>query len=96
MGIYIQTVTPALVTSHSLTVTTGAYVSAIVPGLPAANAGIHSGDVIVSIHGTAIKTDQDVSTVMKTLSPGQKVTVKVVRGSETLSISVTLVARPAG
>jgi S1-C subfamily serine protease len=94
MGVYIQTVTPALVSSHHLTVTAGAYVQAIVPGLPAASAGIHANDVIVSVHGKTIATDKDVATVMRSLSPGQTVTVKVVRGSETLSISVTLIARP--
>jgi S1-C subfamily serine protease len=93
MGVYIETVTPVLQATKGLTVSSGAYVSGVVPGLPAQASGIQIGDVIVSINGTTVTSDKDVSTFMRGTKPGQTVSVALVRGSQHLSVSVTVVAR---
>jgi S1-C subfamily serine protease len=51
----------------------GVYVAAVTPGGPAAKAGIHPGDVIVSIGGRPTRTTIDLSVVLADLKPKQQV-----------------------
>jgi len=95
LGVYIRTVTPALAAANSLSVTAGALVQVVVPGLPAATAGIQSGDVIVSINGTTVASDTDVSNIMHTLKPGQTVPIGIVRGTQHVTVQVTVGTPPA-
>jgi putative serine protease PepD len=53
----------------------GVYVSAVTSGGPAAKAGIHVGDVLVSINGTRIVSAGVFSTVLSGLTPGRHVAV---------------------
>ncbi|MFL5755687.1 MAG: S1C family serine protease [Chloroflexota bacterium] len=55
----------------------GVYVGEVTPGGPAARAGIHSGDVIVSVAGKPTPTTDVLSTVLATLKPGKTVRVVV-------------------
>jgi S1-C subfamily serine protease len=95
MGVFIVSVTPAVVRANSLSVTSGAYVQSVVPGLPAAAAGIHAGDVIVSINGQPVANNTDVSRVMRSLKPGQTVPVEVVRGTQHLTVQVVVGTPPS-
>jgi putative serine protease PepD len=94
LGVFIVTVKLGLPGYAGLSVSYGAYVSQTVAGLPAAVAGIRAGDVIISINGSVIKTDQDVEAVMERLTPGTTVKVGVVRGKLHLTIPVTVGAPP--
>ena len=64
------------------------------PGSPAAGAGLRSGDRITEINGRVIAgaPARDVAKVLKNLQVGQKVTLKITRGKELLSLN--LVAAP--
>lgn len=53
----------------------GAIISQVVPGGPAAKAGLQSGDVITSVNGQKVTSANDLVTILAGLSPGQ--TVKV-------------------
>jgi putative serine protease PepD len=73
----------------------GAQITGVTPGSPAASAGLQPNDVITAINGQAItSTDQFIGTV-DNYSPGDKVTMTVKRGGQTLNIKVTLGTRPA-
>jgi len=95
LGVYIRTVTPANAASLGVTVTSGAIVVGLVPGLPAANAGIKLNDVIVAINGTTVRSDTDVATIMRSLKPGETVTVVVWRAGKDVSIPVQVGTPPA-
>ena len=65
------------------------------PGGPAAEAGIRTGDVIVSINGTEVKGEDAARQVVKILrdvKPDTKVKVRVLRDGKTQDFNVT--ARP--
>jgi len=75
----------------------GVYVGAVTPNGPAAKAGIHPGDLIVSVKGKPTPTTDVLSTVLATLKPGKTVTV-VVRHQDgkKATLSVTLGTYPGG
>ena len=54
LGVDITTLTPALRQQYGFTPTTGAVILTVVPGSPAAKAGLVQGDVIVTIDGANI------------------------------------------
>ncbi len=58
---------------------------------PAAKAGIHSGDVITAVGGTATPDVQTLTTLLANAHPGQSVTVKLTHpDGSTATVSVTL------
>ncbi len=91
-----------------LTTYKGAYVIEVVPGGPADQAGIKAGDtptrlqnlnaggdLIVAFDGNPIATfDELLSYLITTKSPGDEVVLTVLRGGETIDITVTLGKRP--
>jgi len=68
----------------------GVLVSAIVPGGPAAKAGIKAGDVILAVKGQPTPTADVLVSVLADLHPGQTVPVKLLRHGKKLTVSVTL------
>jgi putative serine protease PepD len=73
----------------------GAQVASLVPGGPAARAGLQVGDVVKSIDGKRVADPTQLSTVVATKSPGDQVSVVIQRGGRSQTIQVTLGTRPA-
>jgi S1-C subfamily serine protease len=74
---------------------TGARVTSIVPGGPAARAGLRTGDVIVRIGSAKVSRAGDVSTAIFSARPGQSVHVEYRRGGRARDADVRLTRRPA-
>ncbi|CAN5737073.1 site-2 protease family protein [soil metagenome] len=68
----------------------GAEVSAPTPGGPAAEAGIQSGDVILSIDGRPVDGPEQLGEIVRTFEPSEAVDVGLRRGAEELTIPVGL------
>lgn len=100
IGVYYIPVTPGLAEQEGLSVDSGAYLtnssgeSAIFPGSPAEEAGLQDGDVIVAIDGEPITPETDLATLMLDYSPGDTITLRVLRGSSVTEIDVTLGVLP--
>ena len=73
---------------------TGALVAAVVPGGPAARAGLRPGDRIVGIGGREVNRSTDVSAVVTAREPGEKIELRIRRGGDERTLSVTLGTRP--
>ncbi len=73
----------------------GITVQQVSPGTPAEGAGIREGDIIKSVDGTPTATTDQLSTVLRALAPGTKVTIVVVRDNADVSIELTLATRPS-
>jgi S1-C subfamily serine protease len=73
----------------------GAIVTSVEPGLPAAEAGIEAGDIIVQIDDASITGSEGLIAVVRDHSPGDEVHVVVLRGDdrERVTLTVTLAAR---
>jgi S1-C subfamily serine protease len=75
--------------------TNGVYVASVTSGGPAAKAGIHVGDLIVSVDGKPTSTTALLTTVLAGLKPGQSVPVSVTKQNSTkATLQVTLGTYP--
>jgi serine protease Do len=70
--------------------THGALIGELEHGGPAENAGIHAGDVIVSVDGTPVVHAHDLPRVVSAHAPGSRVSLEVKRGASTMTLPVTL------
>jgi S1-C subfamily serine protease len=94
IGVEITSMNAELRAEYGFTVSSGAVVMSVITGTGAAAGGVHQGDVIVAINGTAITSAQDVSSVVSALRPGDVITLRVVRGTKHLTLHVTLGSAP--
>jgi membrane-associated protease RseP (regulator of RpoE activity) len=71
----------------------GVPVGGVLPGGPAATAGLQAGDVIVDLAGRIVRTPEDLRAVLVGLQAGKGVGVTVLRGAEAVHLDVVPVAR---
>jgi serine protease Do len=95
IGVDVVSVTPTERSAYGLTPTTGALVVTVLPGTPAAEAGIRVDDVIVRFAGHAITTDASLTVAVRAAHPGERVTVELYRRSARLRLSLVLGIKPA-
>ncbi|MEW5992505.1 MAG: trypsin-like peptidase domain-containing protein [Chloroflexota bacterium] len=74
---------------------TGKTLEAVIGGGPADQAGIREGDIITKIGDQAIDSEHPLDLVLSSFAPGQTIELEVLRGRDTLTISVTLGTRPS-
>lgn len=90
LGVVVTTVTPGVAAQNRLPVNAGVLVVKLTTGGPAASAGLQQGDVITQLGNTPINSTDDLSTALLQQKPGDRVPLKVVRGSQQLTLTVTL------
>jgi serine protease Do len=90
MGVQIQDINQGLAESFGLSKPDGALVAAVVPGSPAAQGGLQSGDVVLAINGQPIERAGDLSSRVGMATPGEKVTLKVWRERAERELTVKL------
>src|SRR4029079_9062271 len=69
---------------------------AVVAGGPAAQGGVQDGDIVTKINDVTVDTLHPLDAVLSQFSPGDTVTLTVLRDGETTTHKVTLRVRPAG
>ena len=104
----MDSLTLGMVEALDLQSFTGAYVTEVVPGGPADDAGIQEGtsstsipgllgggDLITAIDGRNVRTfDELLSYLITNKSPGDTVVLTVLRGTESSDLTITLGKRP--
>jgi S1-C subfamily serine protease len=102
IGVYYQPVTKQLAVDRKLSVDQGALVDAsadvgdpVVAGGPADKAGLKAGDVIVAVDGAKVDATHDLSTRILPHSPGDEITLTIVRDGSQQMLRVTLGTLPA-
>jgi len=73
----------------------GAQVASVIAGGPAAKAGVHTGDVIKRIDGSAVQDPEDVANAIARDRPGDTVAIVVDRNGRTQTLHAKLGKRPA-
>jgi serine protease Do len=90
LGADYVALTPALAAQNGISVPYGDYITGVVSGSPAAQAGLKTDDIITQVDGTAIKGDSDLALIIHSHKPGDTLTLTVLRGSQTMTVKVTL------
>ena len=90
LGVAIQEVNQTLADSFKLDKPEGALVSNVDKGGPAEQAGLKTGDVIRKIDGQPIVASGDLSALIGSSAPGQKVTIEIWRQGKREELTASL------
>lgn len=96
LGVVIQEVSKDLAESFGLEKAAGALVAQVVPGSPAEEAGLQSGDIITHFNGRAINLSSDLPHQVGRVKPGVEAKLDVVRNGKRKKIDVTIGTLPDG
>lgn len=102
LGVRYIPLTADVANEFGLSVQHGAFIApssdpsspSVVPGSPADNAGLKVQDIITQVEGTNVDQTHSLTSLLSSHVPGDRVDLTVVRGSQTLHISVTLGTAP--
>lgn len=91
IGIYVQTITPALSEGLNLPRDWGVLVSDVAPGGPADSSGIKVGDVVTSVNGRTMRNARQLEAYIYRSPMKEKITLQVLRGDGEQSIDVPVI-----
>lgn len=96
VGIEVTDLTPKMVQERALETTNGALVNGILPGSPAEGSEIKVDDVIVAVDSTAINNVGDLTSYLgEYKSPGETLSVTVLRQAVKMDVSLKIGKRPS-
>ncbi len=95
MGISYSEITPETAAAFNLPVQHGVLIQDVTPGGPAESAGIQTDDIITALDNHTIDETHTLRSLLFQYHVGDTVTATVLRNGQTLSLKVTLIARPA-
>ena len=93
IGIQAQNLNPDLAEAFGLGKQSGAIINSVMDGSPAKDAGLMTGDIIISINGEAVKSAGDVRNEIGLLPIGEEVTFEILRDGKRKTIKTTIAAR---
>ncbi len=93
LGVRGNDLTHDVAQALNIPVNRGAFVSQVVPGSSAAEAGIESGDVIISVNNQTIRSFSELGAMVGSIGSGKSIELGIIRDGEEQSISVTLGAQ---
>jgi S1-C subfamily serine protease len=96
LGVAVQTVAfpESLRNKVSLDSRSGLMIMSITPDGPAEKAGMQLGDILVSLGTQQLSTVEDLQDALEGTSIGAVVPALIIRGGETVQLSVTIAERP--
>jgi S1-C subfamily serine protease len=90
LGVRGRDLNHEIASALELKVSQGAFVSEVVEGSAAAEAGIQSGDVIISVNNERIRTFADLIARVGTVGAGKQIEIGVLRDGKERQLQVTL------
>lgn len=93
LGVYISEVTPVTAKGVKLDRPRGVFVTSVIEGSAADEAGIKEGDVILSVDGKEVNRPNELQAKIGIKNPGDVVTLKVWRDGKELTIKAKLKGR---
>ncbi len=90
LGVRVASVDARMAQQDNLSVDHGLLIADVVRGGPAEQAGLQGGDVIVQVNNQDVVDTSSLGDVLVNKNPGDKVSVKIYRGNQQLTMTVTL------
>jgi len=96
IGVRYIPITNEIATNKNLPVDYGVLIyaptgeQAVVPGSPAAKAGLQIGDIITEINGERIDSDHSLKSLIEKYKPGDEVTLKIISGKKEKTVKIKL------
>ena len=90
LGVTMYTVTPDVAHSLGLNNASGALISQVVEGSPAAVAGLRTGDVITSVNGQPVKSNSELRNIIGLRQVGDKIDIGLVRDGKPLRVTAVI------
>ena len=94
IGIGMQTISPVLAAAMNLPRSYGVIVSDVVPDSPAMAAGVHVGDVLLTVDGRLADSIPFVSFRLMSVDAGAKVHLEVLRDKQKLAFDIPVLEAP--
>lgn len=95
LGVSITNVDPNMAKALGLKEAEGAFIAQVVPGEPAAAAGLLEGDIILKVNGNAVADASELIRAVSALKPGSTAKFTVYRKDKTITVKVKLGERGA-
>jgi 2-alkenal reductase len=96
IGIQYAPLSPRNAVALGLPPAAGIQISAVVPGSPAAQAGLHAGDVVTKLNDQQIDQQHPLQSLMVKFRPNDKVRLTIIRDGATQTVEITLGRASAG
>lgn len=90
LGVQIRDLDESLASYYKLKAFSGVYVENVVPGDPADEAGIRSGDIITTVDGQLVTSGRELAGLIASIPVGQKTRVALMRDGKKKTISVKI------
>lgn len=95
IGVSITNVDPNMAQALGLKEAKGAFIAQVVPGQPAAKAGLLEGDIILKVNGDNVADSTELIRAVSALAPGSTAKFTVYRKDKTVTVNVKLGERGA-
>lgn len=95
LGVSLGPVTDDIADSLGLPANRGEIVQSVQPDSAAEAAGLRDGDIITSINGQDVTSEQTVIFLIANIQPGETIPLEVLRNGKTVALSATLGKRPS-
>lgn len=93
IGVRPQTLTPVLAAGLGLTRDYGVVLADVLPGGPAAQAGLRPGDIVVALDGKAMENGRQLQVGLYRRNVGDVIALDILRDGEPRSLKVTMTGR---
>jgi serine protease Do len=94
VGVGTQAITAAMAKALHLPETSGALLANVLPGSPAAKAGLQPGDVIEAVNGRKVASPRDLALTVADVTPGTEAKVQIRRDGQNREIDLTVGEQP--
>jgi serine protease Do len=90
IGVRAQTITPLLAAGLKLPRDRGVVLADVLPGSPAARAGLRPGDLVISFDGKPMENGRQLQVTLYRRFVGDVVALEILRGGDTLKVPVAI------
>jgi len=94
LGVSLVTVNEWIAARFDLTINKGVLIAQVVPGSPAEQAGLESGDIVVSIDGEEVFAVEELTKILHSAGIDQLITITFWRGETQMTIEAALAESP--